>query len=235
MPNYLALTQDLRQEAVDSGTGPTTVTGNTGESARWCKWIADAWYELQSSSEQWRWMQKYFTVSTVSGTGEYAFNAASLIDTVSAAAITRFSKWHTGRDQFKCYLSSGGVSGEYFLQWMNWEDFRYLYRRGTQTNGQPIHVSVDNNMNIVLGPKPSVVYVVSGGYTIGPQTLAADADIPEMPTRFHRLITYEALSRYGGSRIAPEAMVRAIAEGTPLRAALELDQLPRFRLGRALV
>ena len=180
-------------------------------------------------------MQKYFTVSTVSGTGEYAFNAASLIDTVSAAAITRFSKWHTGRDQFKCYLSSGGVSGEYFLQWMNWEDFRYLYRRGTQTNGQPIHVSVDNNMNIVLGPKPSVVYVVSGGYTIGPQTLAADADIPEMPTRFHRLITYEALSRYGGSRIAPEAMVRAIAEGTPLRAALELDQLPRFRLGRALV
>ena len=235
MPTYLALAQDLRQETVDSGTGPTTVVGNTGESARWCKWIADAWYELQSYSGQWKWMQKYFTVPTVASTGEYAYNATSLFDTVSSAAITRFSKWHTGRDQFKCYLSSSGVAGEYFLVWMEWEDFRYLYRRGTQTNGKPIHVSVDNNMKIVLGPIPNAVYVVSGGYTIGPQTLAIDGDIPEMPVRFHRLLTYEAMARYGGSRIAPEAMVRAVAEGLPLRGALELDQLPIMKLGRPLV
>lgn len=179
-------------------------------------------------------MQKYFSVSTVSGIGAYAYNATGLTDTVSLAAITRFSRWHTGKYDFKCYLSSGGVAGEYFLQFVDFEDFKFLYRKGTQTNGQPIHVSVDETNKFVLGPIPNDVYVVSGGYTIGPQTLAADADIPEMPSRFHSIIVYRAMVKYGFNRVAPDALQRAILEGTRLEGALELDQLPRFRRGAPL-
>lgn len=226
MSTYLELCSDLRQESTDSGSGPTAVTGQSGELARFVKWVKDAWTELQNEHDDWRWMQKYFSVSTVSGTGAYAYDATGLTDTVSLAAITRFSRWHTKPHDFKCYLSSGGVGGEYFLQWMNWEDFKLLYRKGTQTNGRPVHVSVDETNKFVLGPIPNAVYVVSGGYTIGPQILAANSDTPEMPSRFHSLIVYRAMIKYGFNSVAPEALQRASIEGGRLHSALVRDQRP---------
>ena len=234
MSDYLTLCQDLRRETTDSGTGPSAVTGNTGELARFVSWIASAWQDIQSDRDHWRWMQKYFTVNTVSGTGEYAYNATSLIDTVSLAAISRFSRWRTGPHDFKCYLSSSGVAGEYFLKFLSWEDFKYLYRKGTQTNAPPVHFSVDDTNKFVLGPKPNAVFVVSGGYTIGPQILAADGDTPEMPSAYHALIVYHAMLKYGFHRVAPEAIQRAQIEGSRLRFALERDQLPPITTGGSL-
>ena len=233
MSTNLELCQKLRQNTVDSGTGPTTVVGQTGSMRRYVDWIVDAWNDIQTSSEFWRWMRKSFYVDTSASDGAYAYGDCT--DTVSAAVITRFSRWYQGRYDWKCYLSSTGVSGEYFLIWLDWEDFRYQYRKGTQTDGTPVHVSQDPTGAFVLGPIPNAVFRVSGDYQIGTQVMTADADIPEMPSRFHDLIVYEAMAKYGGNSIAPEAMVRAVAEGTPLRAALELDQLPRMRLGRPLV
>lgn len=230
MTTYLQLCKDLRQETVDSGTGPSTVLGQVGELARYCKWIADAWTELQTERDDFRWMRKSFTVNTVAADGEYAYTDCT--DTVSLAAISRFSRWY--KKCFKCYLSSTGVGGEYPLVWMDWERFRRLYRYGTQNNGQPAHVSVDPTDKFCLGPKPDAVYVVSGDYQIGPQILSADGDIPEMPTKFHNLIMYEAMAKYGGHRVAVEAMVRANAEGGRLRNALELEQLPAFGYGGPL-
>ena len=230
----MQLCQALRLEATDSGTGPSTVVSQTGELGRFCTWIASAWTELQQEREDWKWMRKSFTCPTVSGTSAYAYSATGLVDTVSLTAVSRFGSWSKKRRDWKAYLTSGGVSGEYFLNLLDWESFKYLYRKGTQTSAQPVHVSIDPTMKFCLGPAPDAVYTVSGDYIIGPQTLALDADEPEMPSRFHRLITYEALSKYGGNRAAPEAMLRALTEGARLRAALELDQLPRFTMGRPM-
>jgi hypothetical protein len=232
MATFLQLVQSLRRETVDSGTGPTSVTGNTGESERFVQWVVQAWQEIQLDRDDWLFARKSFTVPTVASTGSYAYDATNLKDTVSSAAITRWSRWY--RNTFKCYLSASGVGAEYPLFWLEWERFRRIYRYGTQTDGAPVHVSQDPTGAFVLGPKPDAVYVVSGDYQIGPQTLAVEADIPEMPAKFHQLITYEAMSKYGGSRIAPEAMVRAIAEGGKLRDALEREQLPPITYGRAL-
>ncbi len=232
MSTYLQLCQKLRQETSDSGTGPSAVTGNTGELNRIVGWVADAYTELQQDREDWLWMRKSFTVPTVASTGSYAYNATSLVDTVSAVAITRFARWYPLA--FKAYLQSDGVGSEYPLIWLEWERFRRIYRYGTQTDGQPAHVSVDPTQAFVLGPKPSAVYVVSGDYQIGPQTLAANGDTPEMPSRFHYLIVYEAMSKYGGNRVAPEAMLRAVSEGGRLRAGLERDQLPAITFGQSL-
>ena len=232
MSTNLELAQDLKQETVDSGT-ITTVVSQTGENGRVAKWIKDAWVELQQAQENWLWMRKSFTVNTVASDGAYAYTDCT--DTVSATAIARWAYWYKGRYDWKCYLSSGGVAGEYFLIWLAWEDFKSRSRKGTQTHAKPVSVIQHPTGKFVLGPIPDAVYVVSGDYQIGPQVMTADADVPEMPTRFHNLIVYEAMAKYGGSRIAPEAMVRAVAEGTPLRAALELDQLPRMKLGRPMV
>ena len=139
-----------------------------------------------------------------------------------------------GFPYFSAYLSSTGVGGEYYLWPMEYDTFLQRYKFGAQTNGQPENFSVDSDGNLVLGPKPDDVYVVRGTFQRGPQTLALDADTPEMPSRFHLLIMYEAMSKYGGNRIAPEAMVRAVSEGGRLRAALERDQLPPLTFGGPL-
>ncbi len=230
--SFLTLCSDLRQETTDSGTGPTTVVSQTGELGRFVKWIKDAWTEIQQEREDWLWMRKSFTCPTVASTGAYAYTACT--DTVTTVAIARFARWYTGQFDWKCYLTSTGVSGEYFLQWMEWDDFRRLYRIGTQTDGPPAYVSMDPTQKFVLGPAPDAVYTVSGDYQIGPQIMAADADIPEMPTRFHNLIIFEAMAKYGGNRVAPEAMLRAVAEGGRLRSALEMNQLPAMSYGPAL-
>ena len=137
-------------------------------------------------------------------------------------------------DRPKCYLSSGGVGGEYWLIYIPWEQFKVLYKKGTQNNGQPIHITVDNAENIVLGPKPDAVYVVSGDFQRGVQVLAADGDIPDMPTNYHDLIVYRAIEKYGANSVAPEIFNRARLEGNRIMRALELSQLPRMRFGAPL-
>lgn len=224
MSTFLELTQDLRRETTDSGSGPSAVTGNSGELERFVNWTKQSWTELQQESDDWLWMRRGFTVNTVANDGEYAYGDCT--DTTASAVISRFARWYKGRYDWKCYLSSAGVSGEYFLQWLDWEDFKFLYRKGTQTSGQPIHVSVDPSQKFVLGPKPSAVYVVSGDYQMGPQILAANADTPEMPSRFHALIVYRAMIKYGFNSVAPEALQRASIEGGRLQAALVRDQRP---------
>lgn len=235
--NFLAIVQALRRESIDSGTGPTTVVGQTGELARMVNWCADAYSELQLSRPDWFWLRREFTVNTVAGTDSYA--NTSCTDTTDSAAISRFSRWYEGYDTsgfpyFRAYLSSSGVGGEYGLVSIDWDWFRRLYKLGTQNNGTPVHVTVGPDRKFYLGPKPDAVYVVSGSYQRSPQTLALDADTPEMPSQFHPLIWMDALAKYGGNRVAPEAILRAITEGGNLRLALRIDQLPKMGLAEAL-
>jgi hypothetical protein len=237
LSSYLQLTQDLRAETTDSGTGPATVVGNTGEHARFCKWIKDAYSHLQLEREDWKWLRRQFTVNTVAGTDSYAY--ASCTDSTEAAPISRFARWYQGSDingfpYFTAYLTSTGVGAEYPLIWLEYDLFRRLYKFGTQNNVQPVHYSVSPDRNFMLGPKPDAIYTISGTYQRSPQTLAVDDDIPEMPEHYHPIIVYEAMSRYGGSRAAPEAIMRANSEGGRLRAMLELDQLPALSYGAPL-
>lgn len=230
MSTFLQLAQKLRMETTDSGTGPTTVVSQVGELGRMVQWIVDAWTELQQDRDDWLWMRKSFTVNTVAADGAYVYTDCT--DTVSGMAIARFARWY--QRSFKAYLSADGVGSEYPLIWLEWNRFRRIYRYGTQTDGQPTHVSMDPTQAFVLGPKPDAVYVISGDYQLGPQTLAANGDIPEMPTRFHNLIVYEAMIRYGFNRVAPEALQLAQTEGARLRDALERGQLPAITFGGPL-
>lgn len=232
MSTYLELCQFCRQECTDSGSGPTTVVGQTGELGRYVKWIKDAWQELQVSRPDWRWPRKSFYVPTVADTEAYAYNAAGLVDTVTVAAITRWSYWY--RLTFKAYLQSDGVGTEYPLMWIEWDGFRRIYHYGTQNSQQPIHVSVDPTGKFTLGPKPNAVYIVSGDYQLATQILALDADVPDMPADYHNLIVFDAMAKYGGKNVAVEAMVRANSEGGRLRMALELNQLPPMLYGGSL-
>lgn len=238
MPTYLVLCRELRRETERPGTAttPSAVTNQTGENLRLVEWIKQAWTELQDRHPNWRWMRSTWSVNTTSGDDTYA--GTDCTDTRLSATVTRFKRWWPldgeGYSNVKSYLQSSGVGGEGWLRYLPWNSFRAIYKIGTQNNGQPAHFTIDPQNNLVLGPKPDGIYVVSGEYQMSAQVLAADADTPEMPSDYHQLIVYDAMRKFAGNGVAPEIMSRAITEGNRLLRQLEIDQLPVMGLAPPL-
>jgi hypothetical protein len=226
MSTYLSLCQDTRRECRVAGTGPSTVVAQVGRLGDIVAWVAQCYTEIQEA-KYWNWLRSTFTVNTVANDDTYAYGDCT--DSRLSATISRFSKWwldNRGYPNVTIYLTSAGVGSESYLIPIEWDAFRDRYRRGTQTAGQPIHITMDPQNNLVLGPKPDAIYTLNGEYQMSPQTLAADADVPEMPSRFHSLIMYRAMEKYGASNNATEVFNRGGYEGTRKMISLERDQLP---------
>lgn len=228
MSTFLQLVKSLRQECGIAGTGPTTVTSQVGELKQLVDWTADAYTEIQNRhGGHWRWLLREFTLPTVASTAAYAYTDAN--DVLTATAIDRFTAWRVNDrdDPPKIYLTSAGVSGQRWMVYADWSWFRSVYKIGTATEGYPHHISIDPQDNLVFGQVPDAAYTVTGHYWRGPQTLSVDADEPEMPSQFHKLIVYKAMEKYAGYNSAPEVMIRAKNEGTPMMRQLEANQLLR--------
>lgn len=237
--NFLEIAQRLRRESGLTSsllTSPTTVVGQTGKLRGIVDWAAGAYTDIQTVSQDWRWLRSGFTLPTVAATPAYAYTAAT--DSQTAATITRFARWWPqqpgGISNMTAYLTASGVAAEYYLNYMDWASFRDVWRRGVQTDNPPVAFSIDPQNKIALGPVPNAVYTITGEYQMSAQTLALDADIPEMPADFHMLIVWKALLDYAGEAAAPEAFTRAQVRAGPLMAALKLDQLPQIGFGGAL-
>lgn len=218
----------------NSSTIPATVTGQSGNLADCVDWAADAYNELQVSGGDWRWMRSRFTVNTVASTETYA--ATSCTDSRLSATISRFSHWLI-TDRYnppKAYLTSGSIGSQYHLQFIDWDTFCALYKIGIISEGSPVHISIDPQDNIVLGPTPNDVYTITGEYQMSAQNLAEDDDEPEMPADFHMLIVYEAMVKYAGDQLSEEAMGRAMREGGRLKSQLLIRQKPHFRKARPM-
>ncbi len=231
MSTYLQLCRKVCLECSVAGgdTVPTAVTGQVGELDRIVNWVADVWTELQNKHPNWRWMRHGFTVNTVADDDTYAYG--DITDTTTSAVITRLGRWWVDdpEDCAKIYLTSAGVGTQGYLTFLPWEHFKSIYRIGTQNSGYPAHITIDPQNRIVLGPKPNGIYTVTGDYQRSAQTLSADADEPEMPAQFHKLIVYGAMEDYGFFESAPEVLARGKSKGLSMLRQLQLNQLPEPR------
>lgn len=236
MTTFLAGCQELRRETLKVGTGPAAVTGQVGQLADIVAWYAQAYIEIQNRHADWLWLRSTFTFDTTASDDTYAYG--DVTDSRLSATITRFSRWWIydldGFPNIKIYLTSGGVSGERYLIPLQWAAFRDLYKRGTQTDNFPVHVTVDPQRNLVLGPKPDGIYTVTGEYQMAPQILTADGDTPEMPSQYHQLIVYDAMKKYAGIS-AQDVLARGVSEGNKLMRQLENNQRPHIYIGGTLV
>lgn len=232
---FLEIVKFLRQECEIPGTGPTTIVSQAGQLKRLVDWCIAAYEDIQNEHDDWRWLRKAFTFDTADSDGIYVYG--DLTDVEDSAAISRFSHWwmHDEEDPWLCYLTSGGVGGEYHLTYLPWDQFRWLYRRGTQNDSQPIHISVDHADQICLGPVPNGIYTVTGDYQRSPEVLAADATVPEFPPEFHKLIPYTAMVKYASNSVAPELIARAQFEEGKLMSRLERRQRPVIEVGDPLI
>jgi len=228
MSTFLAGVQKLAREAGAAGV-PSTVVSQTGESKRLVDWYIDAYTEIQNR-HKWKWMRYGFTVDTTSGDDSYAYGDCT--DLGTSAPITRFNDWRLNDDYDppKIYLTSAGVGGERWLIYTAWDDFKRVYKIGAQSanTGAPAHITVDPQNNIMLGPSPNGIYTLTGDYYRSDQVLAADADVPEMPTQFHNLIVYKALEKYARYEEAQLLFNMASVEVKRLTRQLERNQMAGF-------
>ena len=236
MSTYLELCQKLRSQCINGyASAPTTVSGQTGILERVVTWVADSWRTIQLRHD-WTWARKPFKFNTVASTAAYA--DSDVTDVEAAAVITRLKHWWVN-DRVNppyCYLTSGGVAGQRILVFLPYEVFHRRYKFGVQQSmtGAPIHITVNDNNEIELGPTPDAVYTVTGHFQRSPQILALDDDEPEIPEEYHDLIVCRAVERYATRAVAPEVLADARLEGGRLMRALERQYLPRVRLGAPL-
>ena len=223
--NYLALVQRLRTECGVSGTN-TSVVGATGEWGRLCSWIATAWEDLQVEYPEWEWMRKPVSFNTVAQQGEYSPSVDLL--------LTDFGSWR--ENSFRCYLTAAGFGSEQLLGFKEYNEFRdyYLLASRRNTYARPTEITVAPNKNLILGLIPDAVYTVSGEYFKTPIVLSADADIPDLPTRFHMAIVYKAMISYGMFEGANEVVQRGEAQYRQMLNKIRYDQMPTITRGSAL-
>ena len=235
MSTFLQLCQKTAREAGIPGSGPSTTIGQTGQFADIVRWVSDSYIEIQNRhGGHWRFLRHEFTLTTASADDTYTFGDA--VDSTSATAITRFSEWRFADRTAPptIFLQSAGIGTQNWLIYADWEPFKQIYRISTQVDSYPAHITVDPQDQIVLGPQPNDIYVITGEYWRSAQVLAADADVPEIPTQFHDLIVWYALENYGYSDTAQEAINRAVKKKKTYMRQLERNQIERFSVARQL-
>lgn len=221
--NYLQLCQRLRLECGVSGTGPSTVTSQTGQLLKLVNWVAQAWLEIQMSRPDWRFMWKEFTFNTVAGTRDYP---------AADVSITDLDSWDVG--SFLIYETAIGTSDQNELPYMDYLDWRKKYRvqMAERANDRPLLFTLmPDDEAVRFEPRPDAIYTIDGEYKRTVQTFSVSADTPTgLPSKFHMLIVYKAMQYYGFHENAPDVLANGETWYDQMLTILEREQLPIMRI-----
>ena len=212
--NFLQLVRRTMSECGASGGALPTVIGQTGEAARFVGWVVSAWDAIQLAHPNWNWMRDDFSFTTATGVATYTPALSGI--------ATRFGSWDG--HSIQCDGSD--------MSWFDYPTFRTASRLST-TQSRPF-IAATKSIDLSLSPTPSGAFTISGEYFKSPQTLALDADVPEMPDRFHLAIVYQAMKYYARYEAAGEVMVAAEKDYKSILRKLEIDQLPSIEFASAL-
>lgn len=212
--NYLELCKDLVKEVgIAGGTGPATVTGQTGELANVVRWIRDANDDINNLWKDWKYLW-----------GEYDQSVTTASPPLPVGISIR--TWH--RDSF--WTNYGTAAGRK-LTFVDWNVFRTNQANGARP-GVPTAFTIKPNNSLMLDRAPTVATPLHGEYWRRPAQLAVDGDTPAMPAEYHRIIVCRAAIMYGNREAAGEIISGMEAEYIDKLEKLQSDQLEAFRYDR---
>ncbi len=235
--NFLQLTQALARECGVPADGLTNTTGQVGELARLVSWIQEATREIGLLHQEWKWLRGDVTFTTSPGVQAYipvttAFDPDEI-------ELPFFAAWRRGDMVWRRYIT-GNPSSENYLEDTDYENFKRYWLFGARRTEQsePISITVrPSDEALLIGPLPnSVGYTIVGEYYKIPQSLSGSGDdTPEFPSRYHMIIVYLAMMKYGAFEAATEVYQRGEIEYRKMLQALEFSQLEPIQLAGAMV
>ncbi len=240
--NFLQLCQSLARESGVSGA-LTTTFGQIGSLGRIVNWVNDAWNETQTSRDDWDWLRSSNIlgggVSFIPALGQATVPLGIAAGQLGVAADS-FGKWD--RETFRCFttaifLSTGFPLDETFVDEVPFDTWRNAYMLGAMRNvrTRPYVVAVGPDQSLNLGPPSNGNYTITGDYWMAPTRMVNDTDVPVgLPEKFHMLIVYRALFKYGFYEAASDVLQRAENEWNSMYRQLEALRLPTMGFAGAL-
>lgn len=222
---FLELCRALRQEAgIPSSTnGPSTVANQTGEMKRIVDWVNNAYLDIQSMHDDWRFMRRRFEFTLTVNQREYTRQQV-----IAAAGLTTGIMAYVP-DSMRIYLPAEGIETEWWLCHVDdWDVFRdtFLFGAHQQVTGRPRHVAVSPSVSIVFDVIPDAAYRFYGDYVTEPTLMQVDSDVPILPEWAHGIIIWHALLRYAGFEESSAQYAHAKNMYEALLYRLEERELP---------
>lgn len=200
MSTFLSLCSDVARESGGAGSAPVSVLNQTGRQAKIVQWVVEAWRDIQNERNDWSFLQGEWQGQLIIGSSTYT-GASFNIDRFAA-----FVGDTPGNRPTTLYDPAIGVADEGCIHQMSFQTYRTVYGRGAQLQQRSTRYCLDPQGAIRFGSTPDKQYIVRGEYRKGPQILAADADVPDMPDRFHRRIVTRAIVLMAQHDEAPAAL-----------------------------
>lgn len=203
---YLDLSRLLVSElGVAGGSGPSAVTGQTGELKNIVQWVAEADVYIQNLWDDWRFLWTHVT-------GQVATQGSDTIAYVTDLA----EPVHDG------LVLNAGLTTAYKPEWMDWAQFRSRY--GTtpkRTASRVVHWSVSPDQVIHLSHLVGADQAWSLDYYRQPVRMAANGDRSPIPEAMDRIIIARAAIIYGTREDAPEIVTGYSGEYADILERLE--------------
>lgn len=224
--NFLQLTQRLWSEAGLSGSGPSSVVGQTGDALRAVNWINSAYMDVVTRHVNWRFLEDDFSFNTVVNQQAY---------TPAQAGITDLGSWGiTEWRDARCYIAE---ADEQYLQYVQWDEFRELYLFGSLRSiiGRPVFISFKPDQSLILHPTPELTsYNIVGHYYKRWSEMTTNTQEPLIPTQYRMIIVWRALMYYGAYDAADERYSHGQNEYLRMLGPLEMNMLPAVTWGEPL-
>lgn len=222
---FLELVQRLRREVGASGVGPASVLGQTGEYQRLIDYVADADEEIQQEHDNWKFMVGTFGLLTIAGVTEYP---PELCD----PPINDLRAWK--ERGMKYCLQSAGPASTGRMAHMDYDTWEATYGLPSAAGGPPQYFTSGDAGELLLGPAPDDVYIVTGKYQRAATRMLADTDTPKFPAEFHMLVVYLAMMKYGRYTGATEVYQDGERLYNKMLTRMRRTQLPEMTLAAPL-
>jgi len=223
--NFVQLVERLRVECGVSGSPITDVETLSGEHLRLRNWAASAWVDIQTEHEgQWAFMRNE-SAHTVAQYDSIISPPEWLAENVNTWKIDSFRISELGTPRSKSVP----------LDFLPYDQF--IAGPGLDVSGyaKPRYFTVrPGDKALILAPGADAAYTLFYEYQAEPVDLEDNDDVPACPKKFHMVIVYEAMLRYGRYEIAPEILSEAREGRDKLLFRLKLDQLPAITFGGPL-
>lgn len=212
--SYLDLCRALVAElGIAGGTGPSAVTGQSGELANVVRWVADADVAVQLLWQDWQFLW------TPGPSSEQLIAGDDTIPIITDLGT-----------EIEDGLVFTVAGRSYRPTWMPWDSFRNHFKTNAKTTlSRPTHWTVRPDKIVELSHIAAAPIPWTMEYHRRPARMTANSQTSPIPDEYDRIIVARAALMYGGREDAPEVVVSMAAEYDDLLEKMESVYLAGFR------